>query len=163
MSGDDGVATDAAPSSSHVAIGFDELPNGTTIVSQYADKVAFSSEPGIPIIAEDAIDLGQSPHNYVSAGGGSDVDHPMYLAFARPVHGLTFHALGVSDSGTVAHIKVYAGTTLAGTENLVGQADNYTPVPVSLAAYSHVTRIEVVDITDLYGFVYDDFAFDQED
>ena len=87
----------------------------------------------------------------------------MFVAFTRPVHGLSFHALGVTDTGTVAHIRVYKGSDLAGTENLIGQGDSYTPVPVDLSSYSNITRIEVDDITDEYGIVYDDFAFDQDD
>ena len=72
-------------------------------------------------------------------------------------------ARGVRRSPEPNHDHVAVRGDLAGTENLIGHGDSYTPVPVDLSSYSNITRIEVDDITDEYGIVYDDFAFDQDD
>jgi hypothetical protein len=151
----------ALPQRTPVLINFDDLPTNTTITDQYAAHARFSSEPGVPITAEDWINDGQSPPNYLSAGSGNDVKHPLYVDFTKPVRNLKFVATGVTDRGTVAHVRVLGGSQLLSSVDLVGQGNDYQPVRIDLTALSDVTRIEVVDITDSYGIVYDDFSFDQ--
>jgi hypothetical protein len=160
----DGGTTDrdmaAPPTPEHVVINFDDLPANTEVLGQYAARLSFSSEAGIKIWAENLINIGQSAPNYLTAGGGSDVLHPLFIKFSKPVQGLKFNALSVTDTGPVARFRIFKGAELAGTVDLIGKGTSFVPVPVDLSAYSGVTRLEVVDITDRFGIAYDDFSFD---
>lgn len=167
--GGDGHDPDAGPSDakaadgpvSHIELRFDELPRDTVITNQYADRATFTSTAGIPITVENHIDIGQSAPNYLSAGSVSDVDHPLFVIFTHPARNLKMNALSVTDQGTVAQVRVFVGSQLAGTVDIIGKGRTFIPVPVDLSSFVNVTRIEVVNITDSYGIVYDDFSFDQ--
>ena len=97
----------------------------------------------------------------MSAGQYSDVHHPLYIDFRHEaVRNLKFKALSVTSTGTVAHVRVLSYGNLLATVDLVGQGNSFVPVPVALSSYADVTRIEIVDIADTYGIVYDDISFD---
>jgi len=143
----------------HVVINFDELTSDTPVTNQYATHALFTTD-SVPATADAAVEVGQSEPNFLIAGSAFDTMHPLYVDFTTPVSNLRFNALAIEDTGTIATVRVLSGTNLLGTVDVQGKGTDRTPVPVDVSAYDGVTRIEVVDITDLYGIDYDDFAFD---
>jgi hypothetical protein len=94
----------------------------------------------------------------VLAGGGCNQD--LYVDFTKPVRKLKFVGVGVQDSGTVAVAHLFAGATELGQANITGQGTDTKPAVADLSAYTGVTRLEVVMVTDAAGLEWDDFEFE---
>jgi hypothetical protein len=144
-------------------IGFDDLVTGTDVTEQYP-HATFSSDPGCTVRVSDYAGLAASAPNYVftyyTCPNGATAS--VYVDFDVPVNGLSFKGVGVNDDGKVATLHV---VTVSGmrTVEMKGQGDPTTPVLVDLSDYEGVTRLEIVDVNDLYGMGFDDFAFEPEE
>ncbi len=157
-SGDsDAGSADAGPvhAGTRVTINFDDLASGP-VTNQYAPAATFSTTQGTVDTLSYASYFNSSRPNIICSQGCAE---PLYVDFGTPVSELSFRAVGVTDSGVIAKVRVLRNGALLGTVDIVGIGANTTPVAVSLAKFSDVTRIEVVDITDTQGIGLDDFAF----
>jgi hypothetical protein len=165
--GDSGVGGDFASAGGDLAgtftpviINFDDVPLGTHVTNQYATHATFSSDPGCYCRASNDGGLASSQPNYIltfytcPTGPTASV----FVDFAKPVSGLSFKGIGVNNTGKVATINIVTAAGKQSTD-LMGQGTALTPLPVDLSSYSGVTRLEVVNITDLQGMGFDDFAF----
>jgi hypothetical protein len=143
-------------------IGFDNVDTGTQVTRQY-EHATFSSEAGCSCVVSDADGIAASQPNYIftyySCPSGPNA--PVYVDFDQPVHKLSFKAVGVNNTGNVATLHVVT-TSGSRTLPLVGQGDATVPVAVDLSGDEHVVRLEIVDVNDLYGMGFDDFAFEVE-
>jgi len=142
---------------SHV-IDFDDLAADTLVTTQYPG-VTFSGDPAFPnkIVAS----TDRSSPNSIGAptSGGNPYIHPLYVTFETPVNNLKFYQMrDDAGSGTqIASVKVYVDGTLAGTETILSTGG--PPGLVDLSTYYGVTRIEITNVTDPAGLLYDDFTF----
>jgi len=142
-------------------INFDDLPGGTVVTTQYAG-VTFSSSSGhdVATTAQSAT-YGTSVPNFICSGvgGGITCADPVYLDFLAPVSDLHFLAVGDDMSGIIGNAAVFAGATLLGSVDIVGDGDPFgTPMLIDLTAFSGITRLEITT-TDPAGLGYDDFHF----
>ncbi len=154
-------------SAGQVDINFDDLPQGGTtgvpVTNQYP-SATFSSISGYVNYVSTQPSLTSSPPNFICTGpvgGAIDCAHDTIVDFTTPVSGLTFDAIGVNDTGTVANIDVFGTTGLLATVPVVGRASVSTPELQDLSSYSNVTRIRIYNITDAAGIGWDDFIFNQ--
>lgn len=153
-----GAASVASPASAATVINFDNLGNGVQVTNQYAG-VTFSSQAGSQILTT-AQNLGTSLPNFIcSAVTSINCVDDVYLDFSTAVSGLSFFAVGDNNVGHNGDVRVFGGSTLLGTVNIIGDANGSTPYLVDLGAFSGITRIEIANITDLAGLGYDDFTF----
>lgn len=142
-------------------INFDNLSADIAVTNQYPEAT-FSSSPGNTNWTS-AQNLGSSLPNFICTGpisGGIDCAQPTYIDFTDPVDSLTFLGVGINDTGTVAQVRVFVNGNLASTVNVIGQGNGDVPVTVDLSFFQHVTRIEIVNITDGGGIGWDDFSFE---
>jgi hypothetical protein len=142
-----------------VVIDFDDLGNGVVVTNQYAG-VTFSSDPGFEVLTT-AQSLGSSTPNFICSGQGGSINcvSPIYVDFATGVSGLSFLQVGDNTPGDVGDVRVFSGATLLGTVDIMSDAAPFTPGLIDLGAFSNITRIEIVNITDAAGLGFDDFTF----
>lgn len=153
-----GAALAASPASAATVINFDNLGNGVQVTNQYAG-VTFSSQAGSQILTT-AQSLGSSLPNFIcSAKVSINCVDDVYLDFSTAVSALSFIAVGDNNVGQNGNVRVFAGMSLLGTVNIIGDGNGFTPYLVDLGAYSGITRIEIANITDVAGLGYDDFTF----
>jgi hypothetical protein len=143
-------------------ITFDEfvVVGSSPVTNWYPGIVTFTSSPGEEVTAL-ADDLGSSLPNFICSapvGGVADCTHDVYADFAGPVSGLTFLQVGDNASGDIGDVRVFAGGTLLGTVDIIGDNDFSVANLVDLTAFSGVTRIEISN-TDPGGLGFDDFNF----
>ena len=151
-----------AGSASATVIGFDDLPNGTVVTTQYP-SATFSSIPGEDLVIDNSYDFGAPSYpNYIcTAGVQSSIDctNPVYVDFTSPVNNLTFQALGDNSPGVQAQVDVFQGGVYSATVPISVNGDFNTPLLVDLSAYGNVTRIAIHDVTDPAGLAWDTFSF----
>lgn len=139
-------------------INFDDLGNSVEVTNQYAG-VVFSSSAGSRILTT-AQNLGSSLPNFIcSATGSINCTDPVFVDFATGVSGLSFLAIGDDDVGDVGDVRVFAGATLLGTVDVITDGNSGVPNLVDVSAFSGITRIEIVNISDAAGLGFDDFTF----
>jgi hypothetical protein len=142
-----------------VSIAFDELPVGPLTPNHYPE-VTFSAAPG--------------KANFILTFGpgkilGSGVPgQPMpncaedtYLDFTWPVSGLQFQAVEANLPQVVAQFRVFENGVYTASVDLVGSGGHGNQL-VDLSAFSHVTRLEIVNIFQSpseNGIGWDDFRF----
>ncbi len=149
----------AAPAAA-VVIDFDDIATGATVTTQYAG-VTFSSGPGNVVLTTDqSAAYGTSTPNFICSGTNQiNCTAPIYLDFATAVSGLSFLAVGDNDVGIVGNASVYAGATLLGGIDIIGDGIGQgAPYLVDLSAFSGITRLAITT-TDAAGLGYDDFRF----
>ncbi|WP_422923348.1 fibronectin type III domain-containing protein [Singulisphaera sp. PoT] len=147
-----------------ITIDFDDLTAGTVVTNQYP-YVKFSGDPAFPnqvlattdASAPNSLGAPTPPPN--GDGVGNPYIHPLYVDFSIPVEKLRFTLLRDDASGAIAQVRVYEKGTLSATVPLNGTATVSTPEHIDLTAYHKVTRIEIVNITDPAGLLWDDFSF----
>lgn len=104
-------------------------------------------------------DYAQSGVNTIGpAGYGLAFYENLYVDFAVPVWDLSFFSGADDNAGVQATINVHEGGVFAGVVPLIGDGDP-TPDLHDLSGFTNVTRIEIVDVTDPGGIVYDDFSY----
>lgn len=153
----------AIPSQALV-IDFDDLADTTAVTTQYP-TATFSSDAGF-VNWTTAQDLGSSLPNFICTGpdtGGIDCLHSTKVDFTDPVNSLSFLAIGVDDTGSVASVDVFENGAYVATEAVFGAGDSSTPIFVDLSAYTSVTTVLIHTITDSAGIGWDDFRFVPEE
>jgi uncharacterized repeat protein (TIGR01451 family) len=159
---------------SQVIIDFGNVPSGTIITNQYPPAV-FSTDPAHYLFARNDDYWGSSfPNNLDRGPFGFPVDTsgyaPLYVNFTSPVNNLRFYMLAVDESRSgIAQVKIFqnGSSTPAAIRNVDGHGTVFTPLLIDVGGttgsggmgYGNVTRIEVVNITDLRGVAFDDFSF----
>lgn len=140
------VAT-AAAHASPTLIDFDNLPTSTQVTTQYPG-VTFSSSAGENLY----IDGGQpvSYPNYICTGtspSGIDCTADVYIDFASPVTNVSIWCVQPNEFGVSATCLVYNGSTLLGTQNIIGLGTSsgfgYGNVFVDLSSFGPMTRLEI--------------------
>ncbi|MEX5728849.1 hypothetical protein Ga0609869_002202 [Rhodovulum iodosum] len=116
--------------------------NGATEVYDFGGSYAQS---GVNTIAPDA------------SGGSFNGD--LYVDFFEAVSDLSFWSGGDDTAGTQATINVFVGGLFDTAVALSGDGDATTTEFHDLSAFVDVTRIEVVNVVDDFGLVYDDFSY----
>jgi Ca2+-binding RTX toxin-like protein len=134
-------------------IDFNDLPPGTVVTNQYADKgIIFSAPSGFYNVLDDEGWVG----NYLLTDPPQPdpirYGNPLTVTFTTPVNHLSFLAVGIDDNGSVGEVTVHSGSQLLGTYTITGEV-------VDLSAFANVTRIDI-SITDSYGLAWDDFTYD---
>lgn len=154
------AAMTAAGQAAAVTINFDNLADSVVVTNQYP-QATFSSDPGFDVLTTSQ-NLGSSLPNFICTGpvGGSiDCAHSVFVDFTSAVNGLHFVATGANDTGVIGEVNVFTGGVFNNTVNINGTGDPLTPIAIDLTGFTDVTRIEIVNITDLAGLGYDDFTF----
>ena len=151
----DGVSADSqATVSDRVVINFDDLPVGNVVTNQYADAT-FSCDPGFT----NQVTSDWSPHTigtYPLSSNG--FDRNLYVDFPTPVRGLTFNDGYEDTTGTIGQVRIFQNGQYTTTVPIVG-GGHVVVGTVDLSKFINVTRIEIVNITDPNGLVYDNFSF----
>lgn len=143
-----------------VVIGFNDLAVGTVVTDQYA-FARFSADPGKTnkVIAQTLNSHGNLLSTDPPNPSPQNWNNNLYVDFNLPVNGLKFTMIGAHQTGVVAQVRVFEHGTYAATASLIGLGNVYTPAPQDLTRFRGVTRIEIVNITDIYGLWWDDFSF----
>ncbi len=154
----DGISTSIqATVTDKVTINFEQFPVGTTITDQYGIAV-FLTDPG----QYNAVVSDWAPHAIGTFPlSKNNFDRNLYVDFKQPVRDLTFD-YGYDDSaGKIGEVRVYRdgpNGQIETTVPIIG-AGNVSVGTVDLSKFINVTRIEIVNITDPAGLVYDNFSF----
>jgi hypothetical protein len=145
-------------------IDFDDLPQLTVVTNQYPEAT-FSGDPAFPNMVIPSTDGSQPNSIGAPTNGGNPFNHPLYVDFTSPANNLRF--LQIRDdasAGTViAQVRVFTNGNLTATVPIQSTGQTFTPGEVNLSAYQNVTRIEIVNVTDPAGILYDDFFFTYDD
>jgi PEP-CTERM motif len=149
-----------AGEASAAVIDFDTLGDGVEVNNQYSG-VVFSSVSGSRILTTSlGAFLGSSPPNIICSGTASiNCGDDVYVDFLSGISGLSFLAVGDNDSGIIGTVSAFAGMSLLGTVNIVGDGNFTTAQLVDISGFSGITRIEITHVTDLAGLGFDDFKF----
>lgn len=145
-------AAEAAP----VTIDFESFSTGDIVGT--IGNVTFSAAGGAQVY-----DLGGP---FASSGtktvgpSGSAFNGDLFLQFASPVTDVSFFSGAGDRNGKQANINIFTNGVLTSTTDLTGDGDPTTPDFQDLTAFSSVTRVEIVNVTDSAGLVYDDFSYD---
>ncbi|MCB9791389.1 MAG: hypothetical protein H6741_01565 [Alphaproteobacteria bacterium] len=142
-------------------ISFDNVSGAVT--TQYDELATFSSEEGHQLITTTAGGFAVSEPNFVcTATGGTSLncDRDIYVDFTHPVRSVRIWAVGCNTDGVIARARLLDGDTLLGEEDLIGDGDDADPELIDLSAYSGVTRLEIVEVSDAYGLGFDDLSFE---
>jgi hypothetical protein len=137
-------------------IDFDDLAGGTTVTNQYS-AATFSCDTGFynQVVSDWGPKvLGTLPLDT----DGRNYDRNLYVDFTSPVDSLMFDYgyINTASGGTVGEVNVFEDGQLYATTSIPGGGSIQT---MDLSSYRHVTRIEIVNVTDPAGLVYDNFRF----
>ncbi|MCE9594556.1 MAG: hypothetical protein K8S98_10205 [Planctomycetes bacterium] len=150
----------ASSASAQTVLTFDDLPAGAVIAHAYS-QASFSSSFGN---SNFVLNIGAGDHILITGSSLLDLDGEAdtYVDFMTPVDGLSFRAIQPNGTGVVARFRIFENGVHTATEDLIGLGGAGGEVAVDLGAYSHVTRLEIVDILvspQENGIGWDDFAF----
>lgn len=139
-----------------VVIDFEGFSDGDIIGT--VDNATFSSSGGVEVYAFGGSYASSGVNTIADAGGG--FTHDLYVDFAMGVNNLSFFSGGDDTNGLQASINVFVNGVFDSMIGLFGDG-NYNTVDFhDLSAFSNVTRIEIFNVIDLAGLVYDDFSYD---
>lgn len=116
--------------------------NGSVQVFNFGGDYASS---GVNVIAPD------------SAGGLYNGD--LFVDFEQAVNNLSFFSGGDDINGVQFSIRVFIDGILGSTLDLSGDGALDTIDFHDLSTFSNITRIEIFNVVDPAGLVYDDFSF----
>jgi PEP-CTERM motif len=137
-----------------VTIDFEGLAPGSVVGT--ISGATFSGTGDI-IVFDFLGQFAQSGVNTIADASSFSAD--LYVDFASAVSGLSFYSSGDNDVGVQAQIRVFVNGLVSSIVNLVGDGDVLTTDLQDLSAFNDVTRIEIFNVTDAFGLVYDDFTF----
>ncbi len=146
-------------SSPDVQVNFDQLVPGALDADAFPEA-SFSSDPG-SVIQVAAFNRAPSPPNIICTLAGTlDCVNSVFVDFTDPAYCLTFKGIGAKASGQIAEVRVFheSGET---TVTVDGEMDGVNPIEIDLTRFRGVSRIEIVDVTDIAGVAWDDFEFTQ--
>ena len=160
------AAACCASMSQAVVIGFDNLPGGSSVTTQYPD-VTFSTIAGQENRAY-GFSGATSPTNILctaTIAGSVNCANPTYLDFTNPVNSLTFWAIEPNSGGPVAQFNIFTVGNSPASVILTGLSGSGNKF-VDLSAYSNITRLEIVPAPGFSaldqsgnGIGWDDFSF----
>jgi uncharacterized delta-60 repeat protein len=137
-----------------VMINFDELAPDTVVTNQYAYWATFSADAGITNkVLNDRKAVGGTPLS------GNSYNRNLYVQFAAPVNGLRFASGPQENTGQIAQVRVFENGSLKATVPIIGLGGGGRWGTTDLRAYKDVTRIEIINVTNFKGLLYDDFRF----
>jgi hypothetical protein len=148
-------------------INFDNLAAGIIVTNQYPEAT-FSGDPAFPNIVLATTDASQSnsigaptPTSDGGDSNGNPYIHPLYVDFTEPVDDLQFLQMrDYSPAGTeIEQVNVFENGVQTAAVPVYSTGHTFTPGTVNLSAYNGVTRIEIVNVTDPAGILYDNFQF----
>jgi len=149
-----------SPMAAHAdLIDFDELAAGTVVNNVYAG-VTFGTTFGSGDVIVYAGCCSESDPNSIYP---SDFNADLSVMFANAVNNLLFYVGGDNDAGVVGQIDIFGlGGVLLDTIGLMADGDGTgsTEELQDLSAYINVTGINIYDVTDAAGLVYDTFSYD---
>jgi hypothetical protein len=163
-----GTCVDGACYQQHT-IDFDDLQFGDEVTTQYAALATFSTDgPGLHVADYNWDSLSpkvSSEPNILCPGNicAGCCRENTYIDFSAPVRAVRFVGVGVNSSGPVARAVVYGTAGLLGTIDIIGHGDNAVPPITDLSVYEDVVRLEIVDVTDEAGLLWDDFSFEVQE
>ncbi len=136
-------------------INFDDLRAGTIVTDQY-QNATFSGDPAFPNQIVPSTDASYPNSIGAPSPRGNPYNHPLYIDFTLPVNDLYFEQMrdDAIAGVTIGQVRVFESRSQMTTVPIVSGTNT-----VDLSKYHHITRIEIVDITDPYGLIYDDFRF----
>lgn len=150
-----------------VLIDFDDQPGGINppVITDgmFSEHAVFStSSDSVLLIFAGAGFVGGSGPNTLTAAlsqQASVFDSDIYIDFTVAANNVSLNVLADNERGVVANLMVtHAGGT--STIDVIGNANISDAMPIDLAAFTDVTRIELVNITDEFGLSIDDLVFD---
>lgn len=153
----------------NVIIDFDDLAAGTIVTNQYSEAT-FSADPEYSNYAIPETYTGNaSAPNVLGAVADPRPDGPWnshayvnntYISFPTPVNDLKFHKFADnSAAGPIGQVRVFVDGALAATVPIIADGDFYDADVIDLSTHRRVTRIEIVNINDPGGLLWDDFSF----
>ena len=83
----------------------------------------------------------------------------MFVDFEQAVNNLSFFSGGDDINGVQFSIRVFIDGILGSTLDLSGDGALDTIDFHDLSTFSNITRIEIFNVVDPAGLVYDDFSF----
>jgi hypothetical protein len=136
-------------------IDFDELTTGAVVTDQFPG-VVFSAPVG-PSVTVFTQNLGTSLPNFICGSSCTDVT----VEFSPPVQGLSFVPLGDDVAGVTAQVTVFHGGDSPTTVDIISDGIHVGEETdlVDLSSFSDVSRIDIINVTDLGGLGFDDFNF----
>lgn len=136
-----------------VTIDFEAFNDGDLINT--IGNATFTSNSNVEIYNFSS--LANSGVNTIARSGGN-FDGDLFVDFSTPVSSLSFFS-GADDNTQQASINVFTDGVFSTTVGLVGDGDSTTTDFQDLTSFVDVTRIEIVDVTDAGGLLYDDFSY----
>ena len=142
-------------------IDFEQFNDGDLIGT--VGNATFTSNNNVEVYAFGGA-FAQSGVNTIApdAGGGS-FNGDLFVDFTSAVNNLSFWSGGDDFNVIQATINVFVNGLFDSAVSLIGDGNAGTTDFHDLSAFSNVTRIEIVNVTDPAGLVYDDFMFDIAD
>ena len=146
-----------------IEINFDELATNTVVNNVYAG-VTFGTTHGNGDVSVFTACCSESDPNSIATGSGGSFNFngDLSLSFASAVNNLSFFIGGDNDAGVVGLIDIFGlGGVLLDTVGLIADGDGQglTEELQDLSAYSNVTGINIYNVTDAAGLVYDTFRY----
>lgn len=133
------------------------------VTNQFAEAT-FSSSAGFSNFAI-AAGAAHSGSNILCSGSANGVDclQDTYVDFTNPVNDLSFWAIEANAVGVTAQFDVFENGAFSATVDLVSSGGVGNNEFVDLSAFSHVTRLEIVNIlndpNNENGIGWDTFSF----
>ena len=84
----------------------------------------------------------------------------LFVDFAVAVTNFSFFSSGDDATGVQAQINVFVNGAFAALIDLIGDGNAFGTDIHDLSSFANITRIEIFNVTDPAGLVYDDFKFD---
>ena len=123
-------------------------------------NATFTSNGGVEVYAFGGLFAQSGVNTIAPDAGGGLFNGDLFVDFAAGVNNLSFWSGGDDANGMQATINIYVGGIFDTAVGLLGDGNVNTTDFHDLSAFSNVTRIEIVNVTDPAGLVYDDFGFD---
>jgi len=95
------------------------------------------------------------------AGSGFNFNGDVNVTFATAVNNLMFYIGGDDRVGVAGLVDVFGTSGLLGTFSLIADGNSRTEELQNLSAFLNVTGINIRNVTDPAGLVYDTFSFNE--
>ena len=139
-----------------ISIGFDNLAANTVVTNQYP-QLTLSSDTGRTNTTRNlASTFNTSVPNILCT---ESCLYNTYIDFTRPARDVKLMAVGVNDTGKAFAVLVHRQAQPVTRLEYTGEGQTYVPLPVDLSALGDITRVELVELTDVYGVGWDDLSF----
>lgn len=149
----------AVSAQTQTVIDFDSF---TGPVTNQFPGVSFSSSAGATNYSHD-YSKGHSLPNILCSGLIGSTPNcalPTFIDFSDPIDDLTFWAIGANKAGPSAQFNVFEEGVFSETITLISSGGQWNNEFVNLSQFSHITRLEIVNIPLGEGGIgWDTFRF----